>query len=131
MQETMQNDCAVFRTHETLTEGLRKLTELQQDFDELMISDRSLVWNTDLVEALELDNMLQQARVTVHSALYRTESRGAHWREDFPNRDDENWLKHTLVWHDDTGAIQIAYRPVHLGTLTDDVETIVPEVRVY
>ena len=131
MQETMQNDCAVFRTHETLTEGLRKLTELQQDFDELMISDHSLVWNTDLVEALELDNMLQQARVTVHSALYRTESRGAHWREDFPNRDDENWLKHTLVWHDDTGAIQIAYRPVHLGTLTDDVETIVPEVRVY
>ena len=131
MQETMQNDCAVFRTHETLTEGLRKLTELQQDFGELMISDRSLVWNTDLVEALELDNMLQQARVTVHSALYRTESRGAHWREDFPNRDDENWLKHTLVWHDDTGAIQIAYRPVHLETLTDDVETIVPEVRAY
>jgi len=131
MQETMQNDCAVFRTDETLTEGLRKLTKLQQDFGELMISDRSLVWNTDLVEALELDNMLQQARVTVHSALYRTESRGAHWREDFPNRDDENWLKHTLVWHDDTGAIQIAYRPVHLGTLTDDVETIVPEVRAY
>ena len=131
MQETMQNDCAVFRTHETLTEGLRKLTELQQDFGELMISDRSLVWNTDLVEALELDNMLQQARVTVHSALYRTESRGAHWREDFPNRDDENWLKHTLVWHDDTGAIQIAYRPVHLETLTDDVETIAPKVRAY
>ena len=131
MQETMQNDCAVFRTHETLTEGLRKLTELQQDFDELMISDRSLVWNTDLVEALELDNMLQQARVTVHSALYRTESRGAHWREDFPNRDDENWLKHTLVWHDATGAIQIAYRPVHLKTLTDDVETIAPKVRTY
>ena len=131
MQETMQNDCAVFRTDETLTEGLRKLTELQQDFDELMISDRSLVWNTDLVEALELDNMLQQARVTVHSALYRTESRGAHWREDFPNRDDENWLKHTLVWHDDTGAIQIAYRPVHLETLTDDVETIAPKVRAY
>ena len=131
MQETMQNDCAVFRTHETLTEGLRKLTELQQDFDELMISDRSLVWNTDLVEALELDNMLQQARVTVHSALYRTESRGAHWREDFPTRDDESWLKHTLVWHDDTGAIQIAYRPVHLETLTDDVETIAPKVRSY
>ena len=131
MQETMQNDCAVFRTDETLTEGLRKLTELQQDFGELMISDRSLVWNTDLVEALELDNMLQQARVTVHSALYRTESRGAHWREDFPNRDDENWLKHTLVWHDDTGAIQIAYRPVHLETLTDDVETIAPKVRAY
>jgi succinate dehydrogenase / fumarate reductase flavoprotein subunit len=131
MQETMQNDCAVFRTDETLTEGLKKLTELQQDFGDLMISDRSLVWNTDLVEALELDNMLRQARVTVYSALCRTESRGAHWREDFPNRDDENWLKHTLVWHDDTGAIQIAYRPVHLETLTDDVETIAPKVRTY
>ncbi len=131
MQETMQNDCAVFRTDKTLTEGLRRLTELQQDFGDVMISDRSLVWNTDLVEALELDNMLHQARVTVHSALYRTESRGAHWREDFPNRDDENWLKHTLVWHDDTGAIQIGYRPVHLETLTDDVETIAPKVRTY
>ena len=131
MQETMQNDCAVFRTDETLTAGLKTLTRLQQDFADLRISDRSLVWNTDLVEALELDNMLRQARVTIHSALSRTESRGAHSREDFPDRDDDNWLKHTLAWHDDAGEIQFAYRPVHLKTLTDDVETIEPKVRAY
>jgi succinate dehydrogenase / fumarate reductase flavoprotein subunit len=131
MQETMQNDCAVFRTNDTLIAGLEKLDILQQELSDLRISDRSLVWNTDLVEALELGNMLQQARATVHSALCRTESRGAHWREDFPSRDDKNWLKHTLAWLDGEGVIRIKYRPVNLETLTDDVKSIEPNVRAY
>jgi len=98
---------------------------------DLGVADRSMIFNTDLAETLELDNMLAQANVSLHSAIGRTESRGAHAREDFPKRDDENWLKHTLCWLDDEGRIRLDYRPVHLQTLTNDVATIPPKERVY
>jgi succinate dehydrogenase / fumarate reductase, flavoprotein subunit len=100
-------------------------------FGDLGISDRSMIWNTDLVEALELENLLEQAVVALHSAENRTESRGAHAREDFPKRDDEKWLKHTLSWLDDNGRVRLDYRPVHLQPLTNEVTTIPPKERVY
>ncbi len=131
MQRAMQRDAAVFRTGETLTEGCAALGRCREAFRDLRITDRSLVFNTDLVEALELDNLLGQALATIHSALNRTESRGAHAREDFPARDDANWMKHTLAWVDAAGAVRFDYRAVQLDTLSGDVERIPPQVRAY
>ena len=130
MQRTMQADCAVFRTSETLREGMEKIDRVYASLQDVGIADRSLIWNTDLVETLELDNMLPQAVVTMHGAANRHESRGAHMHEDFPNRDDANWMKHTIAWFQN-GAVTIDYRPVHDYTLTDDIDYIKPKARVY
>ena len=130
MQRTMQKHCAVFRDTALLREGLEKIDNVYATLQDVGITDRSLIWNTDLVETLELDNMLPQAVVTMHSASNRKESRGAHMHEDFPNRDDENWMKHTISWFE-KGAVTLDYRPVHDYTLTDDVEYIKPKARVY
>ena len=131
LQQAMQSNCAVFRTGEILAEGVRMVGEIWKSFADVGVSDRSLVWNSDLLETWELDNLLRQSVVTVNSAANRTESRGGHAREDFPDRDDETWMKHTAVWFDDDGAVRIDYRPVHLYTLTDDVEVVPPKARVY
>ena len=131
MQRVMQTNAAVFRTGETLDEGCRLISNVQAEFAGVRVEDRSLVWNSDLVETLELDNLLVQAVVTMYSAANRTESRGAHAREDHPERDDERWLKHTLAWLDGHGAPRIGYRPVHMYTLTNDTKVIPPRARVY
>ena len=132
MQQTMQRHCAVFRDGPLLEEGLRKLDEvIEMMRADLSVTDRSMIFNTDLGETLELDNMLAQASVSLHSAIGRTESRGAHAREDFPQRDDENWLKHTLSWLDDEGHVRLDYRPVHLQPLSNEVSSIAPMERVY
>jgi succinate dehydrogenase / fumarate reductase flavoprotein subunit len=132
MQRTMQRHCAVFRDGPLLEEGARKLDDVVQMMRaDLGVSDRSMIFNTDLVEALELDNMLAQASVSLHSAIGRKESRGAHAREDFPKRDDENWLKHTFCWFNDDGQMRLGYRPVHLQPLSNEVSTIPPKERVY
>lgn len=131
MQRAMQADAAVFRTGETLAEGVAKIREIHASFADVRVSDRSLVWNSDLVETLELQNLLGQALSTIVSAENRTESRGAHAREDFPDRDDANWHKHTVCWVDDAGNTRIDYRPVHMYTLSGDVDVVPPKPRVY
>ena len=131
MQKTMQNNCAVFRTQDVLEEGRELIAKVYNDLPNIGISDRSLIWNTDLIEALELDNMMSQAMVTMAGAEQRIESRGSHAREDFPDRDDENWMKHTLAWITDDGEVKIDYRRVHERTLTNDVAYIPPKERVY
>jgi succinate dehydrogenase / fumarate reductase flavoprotein subunit len=130
MQRTMQADCGVFRTAETLEEGIRKIDAVYQRMADIGVSDRGRVFNTDLIETLELDNMVGQAVVTMHSAANRTESRGAHMREDFSARDDAQWMKHTLAWFTD-GGVRLDYRPVHEYTLTREVDYIKPKARVY
>jgi len=131
MQRVMQSDAAVFRTGDSLSDGKRRLAQVFDSFADVQVTDRSLIWNTDLIETLELDNLLGQAVATMHSAENRKESRGAQAREDFPSRDDQNWLKHTLCWVDAQGGTRFDYRPVHLNTLTDDVEPIPPKARTY
>jgi succinate dehydrogenase / fumarate reductase flavoprotein subunit len=131
MQRVMQNHAAVFRTGESLEEGRQKLAQVFDSFADVNVSDRTLVWNTDLIETLELENLLSQAVATINSAINRKESRGAQAREDFPDRDDVNWMKHTLSWVDAKGAVNLDYRPVHLNTLTSDVEPVPPKARVY
>ncbi|MFZ1893971.1 MAG: succinate dehydrogenase flavoprotein subunit [Rhodoplanes sp.] len=132
MQMVMQNNCAVFRTGEILSEGVRLIDEVLASAADVKVTDRSLIWNTDLIETLEFDNLIAQAVVAMNAASNRTESRGAHAREDFPERDDKNWMKHTLVWLDqENRKVTIDYRPVHAYTLTNDVSYIEPKARVY
>jgi succinate dehydrogenase / fumarate reductase flavoprotein subunit len=132
MQMASQEDAAVFRTGESLESGVKRLEAVHAKRGDIRVSDRGLIWNTDLVETLEFDNLIGQAIVTVAGAVNRTESRGAHAREDFSTRDDEHWMKHTLAWFDDaTGKVRIDYRPVHSYTMTNDVAYIPPKARVY
>ncbi len=132
MQKTMQTNCAVFRTGEVLEEGSRLIHDVWRGADAIEVSDRSLVWNTDLIETLEFDNLIAQAVVTMDSALNRTESRGAHAREDFSERNDRDWMKHTLAWLDADGRkVDLDYRPVHTYTMTNEVQYVEPKARVY
>ena len=131
MQRTMQNNCAVFRTSAVLSEGKRLIDQAAASMADLKVNDTSMIWNSDLVEALELDNLMGQAVVSMYSAEARHESRGAHAHEDHPLRDDTNWLKHTLAYRDQAGNVSLKYRPVHMYTLTDEIEVIPPKERVY
>ena len=135
MQQTMQKHCAVFRDTELLNQGVEKMAGIYNRMTDVGVKDRSMIWNTDLVETMELDNLIGQAVVTMNSAANRTESRGAHMHEDFPERDDANWMKHTITtfdgWGGKGGETKIDYRPVHDYTLTDDIDYIKPKKRVY
>ncbi len=132
MQKSMQAHCAVFRDGPVMAEGMKQIGEIWKASDDIRVTDRSLIWNSDLVETLEYDNLIAQASVTVTGAHNRQESRGAHAREDFPGRDDVNWMKHTLAWADyGTKTVRLDYRPVHTHTMTNEVKYIEPKARVY
>ena len=130
MQKTMQSNCAVFRTEKNLKEGVDEIIKTYDGMDSISVKDRSLVFNTDLVETLEFDNLIRQAITTVDSAFHRKESRGAHAREDFPKRNDEKFMKHSLAWCDGKNT-KIEYRDVHKSTLTNEVQYFPPQERVY
>ena len=132
LQKAMQVHCAVYRTTESMTEGLEKVTAIAESIKDVSVSDKTMIWNTDLMETLELDNLIAQARVTMASAENRLESRGAHAHEDHGDRDDKNWMKHTLAWYDgETNKVKIDYRPVHDFTMTEEIDYIKPKKRVY
>jgi succinate dehydrogenase / fumarate reductase flavoprotein subunit len=131
MQRAMQEHAAVFRTSELLREGVQKMRRVAASYDDIRIADRSLIWNSDLVEALELDNLIGNALTTVVGAEARKESRGAHAHEDYPERDDANWMKHTLAWVDDRRNVKLDYRDVKMRTLTNEVQVFPPKARVY
>jgi succinate dehydrogenase / fumarate reductase flavoprotein subunit len=132
MQKAMQEDVAVFRVQETLEQGVKRIADVYSKVKDIKVTDRGMIWNTDLMETLEFDNLIGQAAVTVNSAVQRPESRGAHARDDYPDRDDVNWMKHTLAWLDSaTGRVSVDSRPVHAHTMTNDVAYIPPKKRVY
>lgn len=131
MQHVMQNNCAVFRTQEIMDEGVTKMKAVTDGVADIKVSDRSMVWNSDLVETLEFENLVEQAAITMSSAANRDESRGAHARDDMPDRDDDNWMKHTIAWIDESYKVSIDYRPVHMETLTNEIQPFPPKARVY
>ncbi len=131
MQKIMQEKCSVFRTHKLIQEGIDEFEKIDSSINNVDVKDKSKIFNTDLIEALELHNLISQSKVTLHSALYRKESRGAHAREDFKNRDDENWLVHSLAWLDKKGKVSMGKRPVHMNTLSNHVQPIAPKKRTY
>ncbi|MFT9316341.1 MAG: succinate dehydrogenase flavoprotein subunit [Acetobacter orientalis] len=131
LQRDMQSHAAVFRTEESLQDGVNKIHEIWGGLDDISVADSSLIWNSDLMEALEFENLLANGTVTLESGLARHESRGAHARDDYPDRDDKEWLKHSVSWLDEKGSVNLSYRPVHMKTLTDEVEVFPPKKRVY
>ena len=131
MQAAMQENCAVFRTGEVMSEGVERIKQVYAGLPDIAVSDRTMIWNTDLMETLELDNLVAQAAVTVNGAVAREESRGAHAREDFPDRDDKDWMTHTLAWINETGEVSLKYRGVHTYTMSNDIAYIEPKARVY
>jgi succinate dehydrogenase / fumarate reductase flavoprotein subunit len=131
MQQAMQRHAAVFRSSQSLTDGVDKMDQIAGRMAHVGLEDRSLIWNTDLIEALELENLMGQALVTIRSAEQRQESRGAHAHEDWPERDDENWMKHTVMWLDEDNKSTLGYRQVVMNTLSNDIAPIPPAPRVY
>ena len=131
MQRAMQTHAAVFRNSKTLAEGVSEMQRIWQGLSDMSVSDRSLIWNSDLMEALELHNLMGNSMTTMVGAEARHESRGAHAHDDYPERNDKDWMKHTLAWCDDHGTVRLDYRPVKMQTLTNEVSAFPPKERVY